>query len=436
MDLDIMETVRRCHDRLAPFRLARQRFKRFTYGRQWDDTMLTPDGSRVTEGEYAGLNGRVPLTNNMIHRVVKTIIGHYRTSVAAEHPAPKAAAFNRLDELDARMLEEYLVSGCAVQRVVSEHRPAGTGLWVDNVNPDDFFCSEIRDPRAIDAEVMGMFHSWSLTETVARFAGGSRAKAAEIRQLYADTDRCRVVEVWTLEAVERLRCHDRMTALYYYAPVEREREIAAANRKRQRRGKPGVSTRYEFCAGWRGRWLTPDGRELASVTADRHPFALKFYPLIDGEVHPFVEGLLDQQKYINRLITLIDNMMSTSAKGVLLFPEDSMSDTTTLEDIRHLWASYDGVLPYNPRAGIPEPRQIVTNPTNCGAYELLNLEMKLFDQAGGVGESLQGRLSAGVGNSAALFDAQTKASMASLADIFASFADFRLCRDRLLADGN
>ncbi len=426
----MIEEINRCYDRLAPFRAARRRFKRFTYGRQWDDVMTTPSGERLSEGEYASLNGRVPLTNNMINRVVKTIVGHFRTKCEEEGPEPDSR--NRLRELDARMLEEYLVSGCAVQRVVRERRPAGEGLWVDNINPNDFFCSEIHDPRSIDAELIGMFHSWSLAETIGRFAGGSAAKADNIRRLYADSRRCRVIEVWTLEATERLRCHDPLTASLYVAATQREAAINATNRKRARRGLPKISTRFEIATGWRGRWLTPDGLELASQTAGNHPFALKFYPLIDSEIHPFVEGLIDQQKYINRLITLIDNMMSTSAKGVLLFPEDEISDQMTWDEVRNLWASYDGVIPYNPQAGSPGPRQVVTNPTNCGAYELLNLEMKLFEQAGGAGDSLQGRLSAGVGNSAALFDAQTRASMAALADIFASFNDFRADRNRLL----
>lgn len=393
--------------------------------------MVTPAGERITEGEYASLNGRVPLTNNMINRVVKTIVGHFRTR-CEEQEGPATDDHNRLGELDARMLEEYLVSGCAIQRVVAEKRPAGEGVWVDNVNPADFFCSEIHDPRSIDAELIGMFHNWSLAETIGRFAAGSRAKAEQIKRLYGAGELCRVVEVWTLEATEQLRCHDPLNASMFVIDPQRESTIAAANRKRQRRGQPKIRTRFEVATGWRCRWLTPDGIELATSTAASHPFVVKFYPLIDGEIHPFVEGLIDQQKYINRLITLIDNMMSTSAKGVLLFPEDEISDLMTWDDVKNQWASYDGVIPYNPHPGSPGPRQVVTNPANCGAYELLNLEMKLFEQAGGAGDSLQGRLSAGVGNSAALFDAQTRASIAALADIFASFNDFRTCRNRLL----
>lgn len=428
--LDILEAARRAHDRLAPFRSERQRFKRFTYGRQWGDLMTAPDGSRLTEGEYASLNGRVPLTNNMIHRLVKTIVGHFRSR---EDQVNAEADHNRLPELDARMLEEFLVGGCAVQRIVRERRPEGEGIWVDNVSPDDFFCSEIRDPRGLDVELVGMRHSWSLPETVGRFAGGSKSRAEELRRLFAGAERCRVIEVWTLEAAEQLRCHDPLTSTLYTLPANRESEVITLNRKRAKRGLAKVRSRFEYTTAWVGRYLTPEGIELKRSQAERHPFAFKFYPLFDGEIHPFVEGLIDQQKHVNRLITLIDNMMATSAKGVLLFPEDQLCDQYEWDDIRTLWASYDGVIPYNPQQGVPGPQQVVTNPATSGAYELVNLEMKLFEKAGGVSDSLQGRVSAGAGNSATLFDSQARNSIAALADIFRSFDDFREARDGLIA---
>lgn len=428
---DVMAAALRAYDRLAPFRAARRRFKEFTYGRQWGDMMTAPDGSRMTEGEFAGKNGRVSLTNNMINRLVKTIVGHFRSR---EPDGTPSDGINRLDELDARMLEEFLVSGCAVQRVVREKRPAGEGVWVDNVSPERVFCSEYHDPRAFDVELVGMIHDWSPAETIGRFAAGSRQRAEEIRRLYAGGEggRCRVFEVWTLEAAEQLRCHDRLTATLYTASIAREGEILALNRRRAKRGQPGVAVRYEYATAWCGRFMTPEGYVLKKVTAERHPFALKFYPLLDGEVHPFVEGLIDQQKYINRLITLIDNMMSSSAKGVLLFPEDEICDQLSWEDVRNLWASYDGVIPYRPRPGSPGPHQVVTNPATGGAYELVNLEMKLFEQAAGVSDSLQGRVNGGTGNSATLFDAQTRNSMAALADTFGAFDDFRAARNGLL----
>ena len=428
-----------CYSRMSQFRNARFRFKRFTYGSQWDDWVRDPHGNWISEGELASRNGRVPLTNNLIQRVVKTIVGHFRTEnkdTPSDH--------NRLPELDARMLEEFLVSGCAVQRVVKEKRPQGDGTWVDNVNPADFFCSVSSDPRGHDLEVVGMIHDWSIDQAVARFANGSRQRARELTHDFTarqgsggtfppvDDERVRIVEVWTLETTGRLRCHDHHRATCFVADPEREDWLRNENRRRARRKMSPIEWRYESVTAWHGRCYDCAGNELASVTAERHPFAVKFYPLLDGEVHSFVEGLLDQQKYVNRLITLIDNMMSTSAKGVLLFPEDEMSDQVEWDDIQKLWASYDGVIPYRPTPGSPGPHQVVTNPASSGAYDLLNLEMRLFDQAGGVTGAFRGEAQTGTGNSAQLFEAQTRNSLAALADIYCSFNDFRQSRDQLL----
>ena len=118
----------------------------------------------------------------------------------------------------------------------------------------------------------------------------------------------------------------------------------------------------------------------------------KLYPLIDGEVHAFVEDVIDQQRYINRLITMIDFIMGSSAKGVLLFPEDQIPDGMTIDDIADEWTKYNGIILFRPRPGSPMPQQIAVNATQVGAYEMLSLQMRLFEDISGVHGAMQGRL--------------------------------------------
>ena len=451
MNINLLEAARSCYDNSAALRRRRERFKQFTFGKQWGDPVAGPSGTTVTEGEKAALSGKVPLTNNMIRGLVKTMVGYFRRSLQEREAKPSEIAVrNSLDELDARMLEEFLISGCAIQRVVSESRPAGSGVWVDNVNPAQFFASRFTDPRALDVELLGMLHDWSVAETVARFAGGSRQRAAELRRLCesyaseqrlfgisddlsfaaAPSGRCRVIEVWTLEATEQYRCHDPVNEGNFVVAESRREEIERRNRQRVRRKLPTVSLRYEFTTAWHGRWFTPGGVELGHVVAERHPFALKFYPLIDGEIHSFVEDVIDQQKYVNRLITMSDNIMSSSAKGVLLFPEDQLSDVTTWQDVREAWASYDGILPYRPMPDVEGPHQVVTNASNTAVHDLLQIELKLFETVSGVTGALRGRSEGG--NSAELYEAQVRSSTAAMEDVFATFNEFRRSRDLLL----
>lgn len=114
----------------APLRRARARCKRFTYGDQWADPM--PGNGHVSEAELAVKSGRRPMTNNLIRQLVKTVVGRFRAMAdekkAYVAPPGSAVVRNQLAELDSRMLEEFLISGCAVQRVVSERRMQGTGV--------------------------------------------------------------------------------------------------------------------------------------------------------------------------------------------------------------------------------------------------------------------------------------------------------------------
>ena len=229
-NMPLLAAAHRAYCADADLRRRRTRYKNFTYGRQWGDTVTDSDGSVLTEGELAAKNGRVPLTNNLIRQLVKTIVGRFRASLAESGAKPSAVAMrNQLDELASRMLEEFLISGCAIQRLSHECRHGITGWWVDNVNPARFFVDRREDPRATDIELAGMLHDMSLPELLARFSGGSRAKAARLRQLYgtaamsatpvpasvsgedfftASGGKCRVVEIWTLDSREALRCHD------------------------------------------------------------------------------------------------------------------------------------------------------------------------------------------------------------------------------------
>ncbi len=448
----------------ADMRARRNRYKQYTYGNQWGDLIADDHGNIVTEGEYASASGKKPLSNNLIRRLVKCIVGRFRTehiNALGGDAMRKVSQMNHLDELDSRMLEEFLISGCAIQRVVEEHRPGmGMGVWIDNVSPSRFFVNATSDPRGWDVEMVGMLHDMSLTEVMMRYSHGSREKARELRRLYADDaelhsatqalglsvndsldffrageSRCRVIEVWTLESREVLRCHDALTGEYYCTGIDREPELIATNAMRREQGEDEVAMRWEIATRWHCRFLSPSGDVLDEMDSPYrhglHPFAVKLYPLTDGEVHSFVEDVIDQQRYVNRLITLIDHIMGASAKGVLMFPDNQRSETMTWEQIGRLWSSCNGVIPYRPKNGEPGPQQISSNCTNIGAYELLNLEMKLFEDISGVSQAFQGREAAS-GTAASLYNAQAANSAISLADIFATFNDFRHCRNRLV----
>lgn len=438
----------------APLRHARTRFKNYTYGRQWLDPVKTPEGQTVSEGEYAEQTGARPLTNNMIRQLVKCITGNFRASLKEQTSEKSEIEIrNCIDELDCRMLEEFLISGCAIQRVVTEHRIAGTGVWIDNVSPDRFFANRFTDPRGSDIELVGMLHDYSLRETIMRFAADNPEKARQISETYsadppisfvssplatqfhsAAPGRCRVIELWTLESRNLAKVHDTASGAMFLIPADEIKNAMQINAHRRRRGIEPLSISPRTSARWHCRMYAPSGLLLDEFDSPYahglHPFAVKFYPLTDGEVHSFVEDIVDQQRYVNRLITLIDHIMSTSAKGALLFPTDSKPETLTWQQLSNLWSRPGAVIPVRSNAAAQMPQQVVSPSEPSGAYRLLDLELQLLQQVSGVNNALQGRLESRA-TSAALFEQQVQSSSVAILDILESFNEFRLRRNHL-----
>ncbi len=456
---------RRAWDGCSMLRARRRRYKDFTYGRQWGDMITTPAGARMTEGEYAAHSGKVPLTNNLIRQLVKSVVGRYRHLMAMESREPDSSGsrvrrVNRLDELDSRMMEEFLISGCAVQRVVSERRPCIAApdcrTWVDNVSPDRFFVNRYMDPRGWDIELVGMLHDMSLREVAMRYGHGDTRRIDRIAGAFSAIDsgavtltgdddaaaefataaegRCRVIEAWALETREFLRCHDRSRGECFAIDAAGAEALGRINGRRRKEGVAGIDSRPDMATEWRCYIFAPDGTLLDTFLSPwahgSHPFAVKLYPMTDGEVHSFVEDIIDQQRHVNRLITLIDHIMSYSAKGVLMFPVDQKPPEMSWRDVVNQWSRCNGVIPYIPTGDDP-PTQMHTSGGDAGAHELLNLEMRLFEQISGVSGALSGRRETGT-NGKDLNESLVENATIALLDLFESFGSFREERDMKL----
>lgn len=185
----------------------------------------------------------------------------------------------------------------------------------------------------------------------------------------------------------------------------------------------------EWRTVWKYTFLGPSGEVLSEgispYSHSLHPYVFKLYPYVDGEVHSFVADIIDQQRHTNRLITLYDWIMRSTAKGVLLFPDGSLPDGADFEEVVDQWSRFNGVIPYKARNGIPAPQQVSSTARCGGIADLLNIQLQMFEDISGVNPALQGKLeSAGV--SGTLFSQQTKNALTSLRDILESFKEFVL----------
>lgn len=448
-DLRLLGRALDSYEALREFRAQRERCKRFTYGDQWNDTIIDR-GVRVREEDYIRSQGNMPLKNNLIRRLVRNVLGVYRNRwrlpvCLARDPSEAAYAAtlntllrynvdaNRLVEMYARTMEEFLISGMAVHKKWFGRKGGRTDCWTDRVSPADFFFdADCRDFRGDDATLVGEIHDLGFEQLCATFARTPDDIEA-IRALYglrgdaAPDLRCRVYEVWERRLPMRLRCHDRSTGRGYSAEPSALPSVEAENRRRREAGVPPIETRWQIEDEWRYAFLTPEGDVLDSGISPYahggHPYVFKAYPFIDGEIHSFVNDIIDQQKLTNRLVSMYDWILRASAKGVLLFPEGCLPDGVDINDVADEWGRFNGVIVYRPRAGVPLPQQVSSKSADIGITDLLEIQMKMMEDISGVNGALQGKLDSS-SMSGTLYDQQTRNSITALADLLGCFDDF------------
>ena len=464
---------------MSEFREQRERCKNYTYGRQWSDAVVV-DGMRMREEDYIRSQGNIPLKNNLIRRLVRNVIGVFRNqytlpTIEDLNITPTAeserifqkisdsANDNSLTELYSRSMEEFLISGICVHRKWLGARDGEPRMLTETVQPDSFFIdSEMRDFRGWDANAVGQLHDVDFASLCAAFAATPDDRE-RLRILYADagrgmlagycrsfgvgeemaTDfltpsrpgRCRVIEYWRKEQRARYRCHDTADGTLFrieesdYQRCVEEENLRRLERARETGGEAPALIEADWMIDevWRYYFLTPTGEALRSGDSPLphrgHPYVFKAYPFIDGEIHSFVADCIDQQRYINRLITLYDWIMRASAKGVLLFPEGALPDGVDIDDISEEWSRFNGVIVFRPKAGMPLPQQVSSNATNIGITELLEVQLKMMEDVSGVNSALQGKMEGGV-VSGTLYNMQIRNALTGLLDILESFASF------------
>ena len=478
---DVLMQAQTAWDNMSKFRKERERNKRYTYGYQWDD-VIKADGKTMTEEEYIKSQGNVPLKNNIIRRLVRTILGVYRsqskepTCTARDRDEQKLGEtmstilqcnmqLNRMQDLAARTMEEFLISGFIVHRKWFGWRNDKCDCWTDYVQPNNFFIdNNMRDFRGWDVSLLGEVHDVSFETLTQQFAS-TPEDYAKLRSIYAsahnrhslahnanyfgyhrienydflftpDPTRCRVIEVWRKETKPRYRCHDYNNGDIYKIEIEDYDEmVGSVNARRLQNGLaqgmarediPMIEAKWFVDDYWYYYYLTPFGDILreGETPYDHkgHPYVFKAYPFIDGEIHSFVADVIDQQRYVNRLITLNDWIMRASAKGLLIFPEDCLPKGMDISEIADEWSRFNGVIVI--RKGAKQlPQQVANNATNIGITELLNLQLKLVEDISGVNGSLQGKPGYS-GMSASLYSQQTQNATTSLLDLLDSYSTF------------
>ena len=385
-------------------------------------------------------------------------------------------AMNNKNERDSRLFETYLVSGAAIYE---------TGYMFDDerkmpypyykaVDPSRYFQTiSASDVCGDDVDFCGDFFDTSITEIKKMYAK-TRAQEQALEEIYGKSQRrdvvsnlllvesnaenvsprislgtgeCRVIRVCRKEGHWDLAVHDYSNASWetynlktnpnikseIEAEIARRKSIAKEIGVDYEDGSNRLLIEYEerYVTSWVYYHLSPWGHVLWTQDSpyehNSHNYVAKYYPLYEGMAYGMVYDLIDQQKAINRNYIMHDFITSAAAKGVLLVPEEAIPDDMDIEDIADEWSRYNGVIKIRAKDGV-KPEQIVARNFNVGQFDMINLQMRLMNDIGGVHDAMQGK-SLGTGTPSSLYQQAVHNSQTNVLDYMESFAWLLMKRD-------
>lgn len=485
---DILARCQNDWDTMAQIRKDNERNERYKNGDQWSDIVLDPDAPRnskryVREDVLISRGGKTPLKNNFLQQYVRNVHGQALSnpsqpvviarseddvnySEMLTNTVQACLDLNESTTLGVNAVEGYLSNGHIVGKVRYAHwnTKNRTDGKIDIVDINRVFWNQdAEDPRWIDIRRIGEIHDMTLDELVMNFAH-SRADEKTLREIYKEWNekvealgqsssdilrdlqfyagnnagKCRVYEVWEKRGRWVTYTHDYLTGEEAYLVDVDDREIEATNSQRiEQVVSSGMSAEeaklvyYEniFEQYWYVTYLTPQGYSIKEMETpyfhQEHPYVIGSMPKINGVVKPVFNDLVDMQRQINRLITMLDFIIGTSAKGLLMIPEECLGDFT-LEDFKNQYVRTNGVILISKSAGDKLPKQLSVNATNVGAWEMLNFYLQQITQISGLSGAIQGQI-AGKGKSGVLYAQEAQNSQINFTLLFDCYNKF-MCK--------
>lgn len=198
---------------------------------------------------------------------------------------------------------------------------------------------------------------------------------------------------------------------------------------------PLIDYEERYAGVWYTYHYTPYGDLLfeseTPYTHEESPIELQLHPMVDGEVYGLVHSIIDQQKYFNRMISMLDFLITSSAKGVLMidknmvpkeFISKNVDGTDNLDAFLDRWVEFDGVIYYESDPNNPTnmPQHIVNNSMPAGMNDMIRLQHDLLEKISGVVGPVAGH-NPSAGTPASLYMQQTVNASMTNRDIFETF---------------
>ena len=370
---------------------------------------------------------------------------------------------------------EYLDGGVAIARETLKEFNGQRHAWTDHISLNHAFWEAGDDVRLSDLRLIGVLNDVAPGELYESFCNKQYGwTVEEINQVFGITDTgnhryyrssgiqhndkekldyisfdrpsdeslCRLIEVWSKETKTRYRCYDPLAKnadeVEYRVEIDDIQHVIDENNQRiQQYQQVGVPEEdwalidYELREDeyWFYTYMAPDGTVIADGESpyefNSHPFSVTLYPYVNAEVHPFMGNIIDQQRYINRLIIMHDMAARSAAKGLTIFPVENIPDGMSKEDIAEEMTEYDGILFIQTNKLNPNlrPEIITSHAVQIGTQELLQMELNLARDITNVSGALQGKTPS-AGTSAARYAQETQNSTTSLEALMNDFTLF------------
>ena len=455
---------------LSDFRQTRRRNINYIYGDQWGDLVVDDDGKVMTERErIARHGGSVPLQNNHLIKIVHALTGliakrttmpvcFARDADADEKSRMMTNALqtnwevNSMRELLVGQMEELMQGGISV---VCEEWGSNNGeddAYTFAVNPDYFFFeSKMNDPRLWDIALIGEIRDYTYPELRSMLGSKTTVNLKDIyapivsrplsgfssRQtmdpheqmdfwLPADDRLLRTYYVWTRQRRLRYRCIDRQDPQQPVFLIE-EAELQSVEALNRSRPDNPIVVEPTSDDVWHFSLLAPDGTVLQDYDSPyghkNHPYVMTAYHFVNGKIYPFMSSVIDQQRYVNRLITLNDMYINSSIKGLKMIPKRSIPRNMTIDEFARQAVEVGGWIVYEPDPTGAKPEIITQNALNLGVSEMLQLQLSSINEITSVNSSLQGVPPSG-NTGYARYAMEMENSSTSIAALTGKFTEF------------
>ena len=477
-NLQLLDRFHKYYDSLQDFRKNRERCKNYYFGDQLSDKVPDPHGcGLVSEEELMKRQGITPMSLNIIRKAVKAVLGVYCQSnfeplaIARDRDEQKLGEMmsvameyvyqnQNLPEINTRGCEEFLLSAMPGFRVgfdINQERKS-SDVVVSLIDDNRIgFDPNTTGQYFENISCIGYLHDMSIGEVLAKFAH-SPAETAQIRQIYRDcemqysvtgqtfskdtrrsqidfyrplqSEQCRVIEIWTKEPFYSFYCHDTAKGEQYFVSTADKQNIIAENNRRilemvQVGGtaEDAALIDYEFKIEekWVVRYLTPTGyvlrQEETPYAHGSHPFVIGAFPLVDGEIHSFVEDAINPQRMTNRLLSRIEYQRMNDIKGLFVVNKKIREKSdVTLSEIATTITSPAGVVELDWEGGEEPFKQYHSTSSKQDDVQMLGQYMNLLNEITGAHGAMRGE-QAKSGTPSSLYAQETQNANNNIADM-------------------